>query len=103
MGVNFFMICTDRFQPDGKFCSGSIKGLESPDLYAKLSQRGSYIQGYLIAIVITIIVFIAYFQTNPTPAKVQKKKPCPVHGEQPLMPPKIVYHHTADVVVSEKS
>jgi predicted nucleic acid-binding Zn ribbon protein len=61
MGVNFIMICTGRFQPEGKFCSGSIQGLESPDLYAKLSQRGAYLQGYLIAIVIATIVFLAYF------------------------------------------
>ena len=37
MGVNFVMICTGRFQADGKFCSGGIKGLESTELYAKLS------------------------------------------------------------------
>ena len=66
MGVNFIMICTGRFQADGKFCSGTIPGLESTELYAKLSQRGAYLQGYLIAIVITMIVFMAYFQS---PAK----------------------------------
>jgi len=88
MGVNFIMICTGRFTTEGKFCSGSIQGLESPDLYAKLSERGAYLYGYLIAIVITMIVFLAYFQT-PAPAKVQKKSQgdvCPVHGTQPLVP-----------------